>query len=103
MHIYNKLVRDGIPEIIARDGKQYETRILTDAEYLPALCAKLREETKEFDATHSPEELADILEVLYALADIIGSSPSEIEAIRAEKERQRGGFAKRILLIQADL
>lgn len=34
MPVYNKLVRDRIPEIIAKSNKKFTSRILTDDEYL---------------------------------------------------------------------
>ena len=42
--LYNKLVRDKIPQIIEEAGKQYETKILSDTEYLEMLDKKLDEE-----------------------------------------------------------
>lgn len=95
---YNKLVRDKIPEIIRANGEEPVTRILTDDEYLPALISKLKEETAEFEADHSVEELADIAEVLEALATAIGQSPVAVEQARQEKAAKRGGFEQRIFL-----
>ena len=42
MKVYNKLVRDKIPEIIEADGKVCRTHILSNEEYIAALEAKLR-------------------------------------------------------------
>ena len=95
---YHKLVRDKIPEIIRANGEEPVTRILTDDEYLPALIAKLKEETAEFEVDHSVEELADIAEVLQALANAIGQSPNAVEQARKEKATKRGGFEQRIFL-----
>ena len=95
---FHKLVRDNIPEIIRANGEEPVTHILTADEYLPALIAKLKEETAEFEADHSVEELADIAEVLRALANAIGQSPDVVEQARKEKATKRGGFEQRIFL-----
>ena len=47
---YNKLVRDRIPEIIEASGKNCVTEILSDADYLKMLDAKLDEELAEYHA-----------------------------------------------------
>ena len=95
---HNKLVRDRIPEIIGRDGKTCVIRRLPDEEYLAALDAKLCEELAEYQADKSMEELADLLEVMMAIAAARGHSFDEVEAIRREKAQQRGGFSQRIWL-----
>ena len=58
--IYNKLVRDRIPEIIEADGRKCETVILSDEEYIAALDKKLSEELAEYLESGSLEELADL-------------------------------------------
>lgn len=73
--VYNKLVRDRIPEIIAASGKRCDTRILSEEEYLAMLRTKLHEELAEYEESGELEELADILEILYALADLQGFTP----------------------------
>ena len=95
---YNKLVRDRIPEIITNSGKQCECSTLSDDEYITMLDAKLNEELAEYQESKSMEELADILEVIRAVAIARGSSPEEVESIRKTKAQNRGGFEKKILL-----
>lgn len=95
---YNKLVRDKIPEIIRSRGASCDVAVLTPEEYLAALDRKLDEELAEYHADQNLEELADLLEVIAAIAAARGSTLSEVEAIRAEKARQRGGFEKRLML-----
>ncbi|WP_110933947.1 nucleoside triphosphate pyrophosphohydrolase [Paenibacillus bouchesdurhonensis] len=106
MPVYNKLVRDKIPQIIAADGKAYRSRILDKEEYLQELRTKLREETEEyFNAANDKEaleELADMLEVIRALAEAHGSSPTVLEKIRVDKAEKRGGFQDRVYLIDVD-
>ncbi len=95
---YDKLVRDGIPAIIAADGKKYSTRVLGEEEYVVELRRKLQEEVAEFLDEPSVGELADILELVGALSETLGASLPEVEAARMEKREARGGFAKRIFL-----
>lgn len=100
--IHNKLVRDLIPEIIQSSGKTCVTRRLSDEEYLAALDAKLTEELAEYQADKSMEELADLLEVMMAVAEARGHTFAVVEAIRKEKEDKRGGFRERIFLESVD-
>lgn len=97
---YHKLVRDLIPEIIASSGKTCTTAILSDADYLTMLDAKLNEELAEYQKSKSMEELADLLEVMRAVAKARGSSMEEVEQIRREKAIKRGGFDKKLLLTE---
>ena len=97
--IYNKLVRDRIPEIIQSKGGTCRTRILSDEEYLEMLDAKLDEELCEYHEDQNIEELADMLELIRAAAIARGYTLEELEAVRAEKAKKRGGFEKKIFLI----
>ena len=99
--IHNKLVRDHIPEIIEECGRKCEWEVLSDEEYLRRLDEKLQEELDEYMEDKSLEELADLLEVLMAVAEARGSF-AEVERIRQMKREKRGGFEKRILLKSAD-
>ena len=95
---YNKLVRDNIPAIIKAKGAACETEILSDADYLRLLDAKLDEELAEYHQDQNIEELADLLEVIYACAKARGYTVAELEAVCAEKAEKRGGFDRKILL-----
>ena len=95
---YNKLVRDRIPAIIEKDGKICTTEILSDEEYLKMLDAKLDEELAEYHKDQNVEELADLLEVIYAVAGARGYSIAELEQVRLEKAEQRGAFKEKIIL-----
>ena len=95
---YHKLVRDRIPEIIEASGKICVTEVLSDEEYLKMVDAKLDEELAEYYKDQNIEELADLLEVIYAAAIARGYSIEELERVRAEKAAKRGGFEKKILL-----
>lgn len=96
--VYNKLVRDRIPEIIEADGKSCITETLSNAQYLEMLDAKLNEELAEYQESKSLEELADLLEVMRAVVNARGWSWEQLEQVRLEKAAQRGGFEKKILL-----
>ena len=98
--IYNKLVRDRIPEIIEASGDTCKTRILSDEEYLCMIDAKLDEELAEYHACPCIEELADLIEVIYAAAVARGYSREELESVRLQKANARGGFERKILLIE---
>ena len=95
---YNKLVRDCIPEIIKADGKTCVCETLSDEDYLRLLDTKLNEELAEYQESKSLEELADLLEVIRAVAVARGWTWGQLEQIRQEKAAQRGGFEKKILL-----
>lgn len=97
--VYNKLVRDKIPAIIQSQGKTANIRILDDAEYVRALEAKLDEEVREYHQDQNLEELADILEVIYALTENLGHSKEELQEACEKKRQKRGGFSDRIFLI----
>ncbi len=99
---YSKLIRDKIPEIIEGKGGKADIRVLSDEEYPIYLEAKLDEEVGEYHRDHTAEELADILEVVYALADSIGCSKEELLEIYQRKHDARGGFEKKLLLISTE-
>lgn len=95
---YNKLVRDKIPEIIEASGKMCVTERLSDERYFEHLNAKLTEECTEFRIDGSLEELVDIIEVVYAIANAKGVSNGELDRIRQEKVNRNGKFENRIFL-----
>ena len=99
--IYNKLVRDNIPDIITAKGGTPITAILNEAEYKKALEDKLYEEYQEVleaSGDERCEELADVIEVIRALAKLENSSLEDIIKIADEKRAKRGGFDNRIFL-----
>ncbi|MDQ0493877.1 nucleoside triphosphate pyrophosphohydrolase [Paenibacillus brasilensis] len=106
MRTYNKLVRDKIPHLITAQGKECSTRILDPAEYKQALRTKLREEAEEYFETEKDqdalEELADLLEVIQALAEVHGANAVKLDKLRADKAEARGGFQERVFLIDVD-
>ncbi|WP_018352583.1 nucleoside triphosphate pyrophosphohydrolase [Longispora albida] len=89
-----KLVRDRIPEIIAASGAVPQHRTAAPEEAEALLRAKLAEETAEFLGSGEAEELADVLEVLHALAAQRGLTPADLEGLRAAKAEARGAFTR---------
>ena len=102
MRVYNKLVRDNIPEIMVANGAKPVTRVLDEQEYLQELNKKLLEEVNEYLQDGNIQELADIQEVMNAILNAKGVSQAEFEEIRTEKVKKRGAFNKRIYLIRED-
>ena len=95
---YNKLVRDRIPEIIENKGGKCVTEVLSDEAYLRMIDKKLDEELAEYHEDQNLEELADLIEVIYAAAKARGFTLEQLESVRAEKAAKRGAFDKKILL-----
>lgn len=101
-HKYNKLVRDKIPDIIHDQGKGVCFRVLNHSEFKEYLEKKLDEEVAEFHESKSLEELADIVEVLYALAESHGHTVFDLGRMRRRKLFEKGGFERRICLIEVE-
>lgn len=99
---YDKLVRDNIHEENLAQGIHSVAYAADEDEYRVKLKEKLSEEVEEFLASEDVKELADILEVVYALSELQSISRDEIERIRAEKENKKGAFKKRIILEESD-
>lgn len=97
---YDKLIRDRIPEIIVQNGQTARVRRLTEQEYLEKLDRKLDEELAEYHADGNVEELADLLEVIYAAALARGCPAEELDRIRRDKAVKRGAFEEKLLLLE---
>lgn len=101
--IYNKLVRDKIPEIIASKNKKYNIKYLKDDELKDALNNKLLEEVNEFiESDHDIEEMADIFEVIGAILDLNNWTYDMVGQVQLDKVKARGAFEKGIFLIEAE-
>lgn len=100
--VFNKLVRDNIPDIIKENNEIPVTKILSDEEYKKELLKKLLEEANEVNNSKTKgellEELADVFEVLMSLAELEGEKLDTIIDIAKQKRLKRGGFSKRIFL-----
>lgn len=100
--IYNKLVRDRIPEIIEKSGKQPIYRVLDGEELKKALKAKLVEETQELVNAETKEqmieEMADVLAVLNAMRKVFGIEYADVQTMRHCKAIDKGAFFNGIYL-----
>ena len=99
--IYNKLVRDKIPNIIKEKGETPIIKTLNEIEYKKELENKLYEEYKEVIESNGNdriEELADMLEVIKALAKLEKRNLNDVLTIADEKSKKRGGFEEKIFL-----
>lgn len=99
--IYNKLVRDKIPEIIVGNGGKPITHILSDEVYKEELEKKLYEEYQEVleaSGNERIEELADMLEIIKALALLENKSLEDVIEVADVKVKKRGSFVKKIYL-----
>lgn len=72
-----------------------KTEILSDDDYLKMIDAKLDEELAEYHRDQNIEELADLMEVIYAAAVARGYSIEELEAVRKKKASKRGVFLEK--------
>ncbi|MBK3497406.1 nucleoside triphosphate pyrophosphohydrolase [Viridibacillus sp. YIM B01967] len=106
MPIYNKLVRDLIPEVIEKNGKNCTTRILAPEDHLTEIKLKMQEEALEFkdaeEQKDAVEELADILELVHAALAVYEVTYEELEQVRLEKKVKRGGFSEGIYLLEVE-
>jgi len=100
--IYNKAIRDKIPEIIKESGKNCNVKKLDNSEFLIRLEKKLVEELEEYQESKNIEELADILEVIYRISELKGVVSDELDKIRQKKAEQRGKFDDNLFLVDSD-
>jgi len=101
--VYNKLIRDRIPEIIEKSGVGYETRVLSDVEYKEELLKKIVEEAQEVlesegDKRSLTKEVGDVIEVINYIIKAFELDEHEIELLREERKEDRGGFDKKLFL-----
>ena len=102
VRVYNKAIRDKVPEIIESSGASCLVDILDDEKFLDELVFKLEEEIEEFKESTSIEELCDLIEIAFRIAELNGVSNEDFEKIREKKNLERGKFAKNLFLIQVN-
>ncbi|HHE76620.1 MAG TPA: phosphoribosyl-ATP pyrophosphohydrolase [Candidatus Parcubacteria bacterium] len=105
--IYNKLIRDKIPEIIERNGGKHKIRILNDEEYKKELLKKIVEEAREVletsgDKKELTKEIGDVLEIINYLVRVFDLDREKIETTRQARKESRGGFDKKLFLEYTD-
>lgn len=98
LYTYNKLIRDKNVEIMENLGHKVEYEILDDERYNVELDEKLKEEVNEYLADYSVEEMADVMEVIYAMLDYRGITMEEVEKARIEKRNRKGAFKNKVFL-----
>ncbi len=101
MKKYNKLVRDKIPDIIKADGGECRFHVAKKDEFAKLLNAKLHEEVLELQEKPCADEIADVLEVVEALARMNHIHLDEIKAAKKKKREERGGFHLMFVLDEA--
>ena len=98
MKVYDKLVRDRIPEIIESSGNKCEIEVVSDEISLEYLYKKLNEEVSELLEDKNLDEIADVMEVLFAIGSKYGYSEEDVLNRRNEKTDARGGFEGNLIL-----
>ena len=96
--IYNKAVRDRIPEIIEGSGKKPIVVFLDDDKFLRVLETKLREEINEYLDSREINELVDLEEILLRILELRHIKREDFIELRLEKKKERGGFESNLFL-----
>lgn len=102
LYSYNKLIRDKNVEIMEKKGCKVSYEILDDNRYREELDKKLKEEVNEYLEAYDIEEMADVMEVIYAMLDYTGVSMEEVEKVRVNKQNRKGGFKNKIYLKEVE-
>lgn len=101
--VFNKLVRDNIPNKISKNGEYYSIRTLSDEEFEEAVDKKLIEELDEVLSAKTKdelkEELADLMEMVLTKAEINNITFGDINRLRIKKINKIGAFNNKIFLI----
>lgn len=98
LYTYNKLIRDNNVKLMEDKGCKVTYEILDDKRYGQELDKKLQEEVSEYLADYSVEEMADVMEVIYAMLDFRGITMEEVEKVRLNKRSLKGAFKNKIFL-----
>lgn len=102
MVILNKLVRDKIPSIVTKEGGSYSLKLLSPLQHRHEITKKLYEELDEYSHAKTKEEaieeLADMVELIYAALKLHDVTIEDFEKIRQDKKLLKGGFEKGIYL-----
>lgn len=98
LYTYNKLIRDKNVKIMEDKGCKVTYEILDDKRYGEELDKKLKEEVEEYLADYSVEEMADVMEVIYAILEYRGTNMEEVEKVRIKKRNRKGAFKNKVFL-----
>lgn len=96
MKIYNKLVRDKIPQIIQNEGKTVYSCTLDGENLRKMLKTKLIEESREVSKATTKEEmineLADISEIIETIYEIFDIEEIDVDLAKNKKMKESGSF-----------
>jgi len=100
---YNKLIRDKVPAIIKKDGREPTVRKLNDNEYVIELFKKAFEEIREAEEAGGnkkelEKEIGDVYEVIDAIISYYNLDINEIKRLQEKRKKERGSFLKRVFL-----
>lgn len=98
VYTYNKLIRDNNVKIMEEKGCKVTYEILDDEQYGKELDKKLKEEVEEYLEDYSIEEMADVMEVIYAILEYRETTMQDVEKVRLEKRNKKGAFKERVFL-----
>lgn len=102
----NKLVRDKIIQIMESHGSKLYSFQLNDQDFNKQLKIKLQEEAAEVQRTQTSqeliEELADVLEIVHALAKLHNINNQDLMKAQEQKRKEKGGYSDRIFLTFAE-
>jgi len=101
--VVKKLVRNQIPSVIKSDGRVPAFTLETDHNVRRGLLhSKLNEEWHEFvfarSASDKIEELADLIEVVFAAAQLDDININDLLTVAAQKRSELGGFDNYVVL-----
>lgn len=100
--IYQKLIRDKIPQFFAAPNKTFNVRVLDNQEFKVSLRNKLVEESQEVLSASTRDdlinEIADLCEVLNYIKLSENISDSDVDSYRLHKKEERGAFDQKLFL-----
>lgn len=103
--IYNKLVRDGVPEILKDKAIQFKVEYLPTQEAMPFIINKFLEQLREVvdemvevDSDALKEELADMMTILFKFGDLYDIKPADIIESERLKTEYKGAFSDNCIL-----
>lgn len=103
MKDYNKLVRDKRPTALSDSGKDFAVRMVKDsAEFQAYLTDAITDHWQAYRETPSPAALADVTELLAALAKQQNLTLDELLAMNETKAAKEGGFEKGVILLRLE-
>ena len=93
-----KLVRDNIPALIEKEGNKPQYRVLEGEKLRYELYEKLTEEHAELISDKTIDEVVDMIEVLFSIANSLGYDEASTTSLLHEKRVAKGGFSKGFFL-----